>query len=138
MLTQKLTLTCTMEELRPYRIHLEPPNRRIPPAGTGPFGIYGAAYKGALCTVKSLHDAVGTHASRQDVTTSVVDKFVSECVVHSKLRHPNIVQFIGVEYEDDHLFLVLERIDMVLQSCLEAFPNIPLCIKLSVLRYVSA
>ena len=133
-----------MEELRPYQIQLEAPERSVPPVATGTFGIYAAVYKGAPCTVKSLRDASigeGPHESLQQATTSGFDKFVSECILYSKLRHPNIVQFIGVEYGEvpEHcLRLVMERIDTNLQSCLEAYPNIPLAMKLSVLRDVSA
>ena len=133
-----------MEELRPYQIQLEAPERSVPPVATGTFGIYAAVYKGAPCTVKSLRDASigeGPHESLHQATTSRFDKFVSECILYSKLRHPNIVQFIGVEYGEvpEHcLRLVMERIDTNLQSCLEAYPNIPLAMKLSVLRDVSA
>eukprot|EP00731_Ephydatia_muelleri_P005111 Em0002g1287a len=133
-----------MEELRPYQIQLEAPERSVPPVATGTFGIYAAVYKGAPCTVKSLRDASigeGPHESLHQATTSRFDKFVSECILYSKLRHPNIVQFIGVKYGEvpEHcLRLVMERIDTNLQSCLEAYPNIPLAMKLSVLRDVSA
>ena len=83
-------------------------------------------FSGACCVVKFKRP--------------VEDRFVKECCLHSRLRHPNIVQFIGVWYGQDgrDLHLVLERMHARLDVSLEAHPHIPLPIKLSVLRDVSA
>ena len=136
-----------MEELRPLKIKLERPTANVLPVGVGAFGkVYGVCYNGAPCIAKSLHKilmGLGTYeAVSKEQTKPLFTKFVKECVIHSKLRHPNIVQFIGVEYggdPDTDLHLVMERMDNNLESCLEAVPNgIPLVIKLSILRDVSA
>ena len=136
-----------MEELLPFKIELERPDANILPVGAGAFGkVYGISYNGAPCIAKCLHNILMRRGDYEPVakeqTTSLLAKFVKECILHSKLRHPNIVQFIGVEYGHDtdnyDLHLVMERMDTNLEMCLEEIPNIPYAIKLSVLRDVSA
>ncbi len=63
-----------------------------------------------------------------------------ECVTLSKLKHPNIVQFIGVHYGrqgKSDLTLIMECVSTDLYHFLERKKNIPLSIKLSILRDVS-
>ena len=139
-----------MDELRPYQIEVVWPDEDVLPVGAGAFGkVYGISYNGAPCVGKSLHNILlgrGKYeAVHRDQSTPLLAKFVKECVLHSKLRHPNVVQFIGVEYgvnipvnDQIDLVLIMERMDKNLDSCLEAHPHIPLPIKLSVLRDVSA
>eukprot|EP00731_Ephydatia_muelleri_P005143 Em0002g1319a len=137
-----------MESIQAFRIKLERANDKVLPLGAGAYGkVYGISYNGAPCIAKSLHDILmgrGLYeAVPSEQTKSLFTKFVQECHLHSKLRHPNIVQFIGVEYGNDpqnnnDLRLVMERMDTDLKSWFELIPNIPLAIKLSVLRDVSA
>ena len=105
----------------------------------------GITCNGAPCVAKGLRRLLmetPSEAVSGDQSASLFTQLLKECVLHSKLRHPNIVQFIGVEYGNDpskyDLLLVTERIDTDLSTCLRAYPNIPLTIKLSVLRDVSA
>ena len=136
-----------MESIQPFKIKLERSNEKVLPLGAGAYGkVYGISYNGAPCIAKSLHNILMGRELYEPVpseqTKSLFTKFVQECHLHSKLRHPNIVQFIGVEYGNDpdnyDLHLVMEKMDTNLESCLEAIPNIPHAIKLSVLRDVSA
>ena len=139
-----------MDQLRPYKIEVVWPDKDVLPVGAGAFGkVYGISYNGAPCVGKSLHNILLGRGKYEAVprnqSTPLLAKFVKECVLHSKLRHPNIVQFIGVEYgvnipvnDQIDLVLIMERMDKNLDSCLEAHPHTPLPIKLSVLRDVSA
>ena len=67
-------------------------------------------------------------------------RFQQECVLLSRMRHPNIVLFIGVCYPDQNpldLTLIMEFLPMDLEKCLQKYPNLPLPIKLSILLDVS-
>ena len=69
-------------------------------------------------------------------------KFYSECVLLSRMRHPNIVQFMGVYYgpQRDYgreLTLVMERLYMNLYDCLHRYPNIEMWLKISILLDIS-
>ncbi len=52
--------------------------------------------------------------------------FYSECVLLSRMRHPNIVQFMDVPQRDygRELTLVMERLYMNLENCLELYQNL--------------
>ncbi len=70
------------------------------------------------------------------------DKFYAECVLLSRMRHPNIVQFMGVHYgpQRDYgreLTLVMERLYMNLEDCLELYQNLEMWLKISILLDVS-
>ena len=69
-------------------------------------------------------------------------KFRRECVLLSRMRHPNIVQFMGVHYgpQRDYgreLTLVMERLYMNLEDCLELYQNLEMWLKISILLDVS-
>ena len=71
---------------------------------------------------------------------NITSKFRNECVILSKLRHPNIVQFIGVHYGrrgKADLTLIMEFVSSDMAKFLEVHPNIPPTIKLSILLDVS-
>ena len=70
---------------------------------------------------------------------ALADKFKKECVQHSKLRHPNIVQFLGVYTKSDSSLpiLVMEYMPLSLSNCLEDYPEIPPLVKYHILLGVS-
>ena len=136
--------------LEAYKVHVVWPKEQVIVTGDGTFGtVNQILYNGAPCVAKGLrsfmagnrYKAIPTISAKDQYSTSLFDNFVKECVLHSKFRHPNIIQFIGVVYGNEpnnhDLLLVMERIDTNLDSCLEAHPHIPLPIKLSILRDVS-
>ena len=68
----------------------------------------------------------------------ITSKFRNECVILSKLRHPNIVQFIGAHYGrrgKADLTLIMECVSSDMDKFLEVHPNIPLPLKLSEVSY---
>ena len=106
-------------------------------------GAYGAVYEvtvnGTTRIAKRLHDILVTQISRQE-RTSIQQKFAAECVLLSKLRHPNVVHFVGVHYgtSANDLSLVMECLHTDLAKFLVHFSGeIPLSIKLSILLDVS-
>ena len=69
----------------------------------------------------------------------MVDKYYKECSLLSELRHPHIVQFLGICFLPDSQLpiLVMERLQGSLDELLETTPDIPLCTKLSILQDVA-
>jgi len=106
-------------------------------------GCYGAVYEvrvsGVPCIAKRLHNILlGRErevAVSREGRASVIAKFRNECLILSKLKHPNIVQFMGVHFgqDDGDITLVMEFVHMDLEKCIRTYPNIPLSYKLSIL-----
>ena len=101
---------------------------------------------GVKCIEKRIHDILIGRGGNEDVGQEqrggISEKFYRECVILSQLRHPNVVQFVGVQYHrDNSLSLIMEYLPMSMDKCLarcnsENF-SIPLCFKLSILRDVA-
>ena len=89
------------------------------------------------CAGKKLHQFF-LEASGQE-KLAIMLRFVDECLRHSKLRHPNIVQFIGIHFTPGNQIpiLVMELMHLSLASALEQCPNIPSHVKNSILLDVS-
>ncbi len=91
------------------------------------------------CIAKQSH--VNLIENKED-RRAFYQKFYSECVLLSRMRHPNIVQFMGVHYgpQRDYgreLTLVIERLYMNLEICLEQYKNIEMWLKVSILLDIS-
>ena len=110
-------------------------------------GAYGAVYKvtvnGVTCIDKRLHDILVNPEVPRRQRESMRKKFLAECVILSKLRHPHIVHFVGVRCgpNPSDLSLVMECLHTDLAKFLEDNQekgvDIPLPIKLSILLDVS-
>ena len=105
-------------------------------------GSYGYVYEvrlgGVLRIAKKLHK-VFFEASKKE-KKNVVEKFKKECLTLNKLRHPNVVQFIGVYYgkrDKDDIALVMEKLECDLAGFLSDNSNIELSTKVSILHDVS-
>ena len=68
----------------------------------------------------------------------MASKYVQECQLISDLRHPNITLFLGVCFLPNCQLpvLLMERLDGSLDDLLERIPNIPLVLKVSMLKDV--
>lgn len=104
-------------------------------------GAYGSVEEleldGLTCAGKKLHESLIGSCNKD--THSMVERYYKECSLLSDLRHPNIVQFLGVCFlPDSHLpVLVMERLEGSLDELLESTPNIPLFTKVSILQDVA-
>ena len=109
--------------------------------GSGSFGsVYQVTVNGFPCIAKRLHDILVSQNVSEGERQSIRQRFRKECILLSKLRYPNIVQFIGVHYQKmatDDLTLLMERLYTDLEKCLNAHQNIPLPIQLSILLDVA-
>ena len=66
--------------------------------------------------------------------------FTEECLLHSQLRHPNIVQFIGIHYPQGSTvpMLIMEYLPLSLRHCLETTPHLLPDVKYSILLDVAS
>lgn len=104
-------------------------------------GSYGSVFEvllhGTVFAAKELHPILDSRKIR--------DYFLDECVHNSKLRHPNIVQLIGIYYPkptDELPWLVMElmpkgSLNSLIESCKKEKEDIPFCYKQSILVNVS-
>ena len=110
-------------------------------------GCYGAVYEvrlhGSLCIAKRLHDILVGRGKEEPVQpeqrAAVIDRFREECYLLSGLRHPNVVEFMGVHYGRDEadISLIMEYMHMDLDQCMKKYPKIPFPYKTSILRDVA-
>ena len=108
--------------------------------GSGSYGyVFKVIVDGMECIAKRLHSAMTVSVSLQQ-RQAVTSKFRNECIILSKLRHPNIVQFVGVHYgsKSTQLTLIMECAKCDLdQLILSDHSNVPLPLKLSILLDIS-
>ena len=105
--------------------------------GTGAYGsVLEFKLSGASCAGKRLHDML-LGAQSEDFTAG---RFKRECQLLASLRHPNIVQFLGLAFLPDSSLpcLLMERLHCSLDEYLEKWQKIPLSIKKSILLDVSS
>ena len=120
--------------------------------GAGAYGsVEEVAVPGAVCAAKKIHEVF---LDRSDIPESEVRKsaaqFVRECQLMSTLRHPNIVQFLGVCFLPGSRLpaLVMERLLTSLHDLLDPEtdtppppdapkPFFPLSLKCSILHNVA-
>ena len=106
--------------------------------GNGSFGVVDELYvQGTLCAAKQLHESL------LDPWTEGVDKvkirFEKECQIMASIRHPNIVQFLGLHKFPNCSYptLVMERLAMSLEDLLidvkRKRDNLPFSLKVSIL-----
>ena len=75
----------------------------------------------------------------EETVAETTSKYVSLCRILSRLRHPNITQFIGLCFLQDHLLpmVVTEKHLGNLHCLLETVANIPMILKQSMLEDVA-
>ena len=114
-------------------------NRRI---GSGAFGIVYAVKIGeTICAAKQVHSILIEGVSEVE-RQYIVESFMRECQFCSTLRHPNIVQFLGIYYPEGTNrtqlpAMVMEMMASSLNSFIEKHTAIPVDIKYSIIHDVS-
>ena len=109
--------------------------------GRGAYGsVFTVKYQGVVCAAKKIHPILMENVSNEE-RQKVKDDFIRECLCCSNIRHPNIVQFVGVYYPSDYLglpIMVMELMDSSLTKFVEKNKSqIAIQTKISVLYDVS-
>ena len=114
-------------ELRPFVLsNVRLTGTRI---GAGAYGsVEEVAIPGAICAAKKIHDFFHdtVQVSAVDIGTATT-QFIRECRLMSTLRHPHIVQFLGVCFFPGSILpaLVMERLLTSLHDLLDINPPLP-------------
>jgi len=58
--------------------------------------VYEVDYEGKLCAAKEIHTVKLQYTQGKDELQKIKDDFLEECKIWSNLRHPCVVQFLGV------------------------------------------
>ena len=115
--------------------------------GSGSYGsVEEVAIPGAVCAAKKIHDIFqDPRQMSREAIEKVEDEFVQECQLMNTLRHPHIVQFLGVCFLPGSRMpaLVMEKLAASLHDILDPEPApvtkpfIPVSQKRSVLHDVA-
>ena len=137
-------LITAIERLRPFHVSLDEHTDTANEAGVGSFGtVYKSRLNGANCAVKKIHEILTGFGGNIPVATddwgTLMEKFTREIELLSRLRHPNIVQFLGVTgFSGDprNISLVMEYVDISLETFIKRRKDKdrPLSIKVSILK----
>ena len=82
--------------------------------------VFEVDWNGTVCAAKRLHDILLEDQLAGGVA-KLIGNFEAECLTWSKLRHPGVVQFLGVHMDRRSRFpmLVMEKMDTSLRTYLE-------------------
>lgn len=104
--------------------------------GSGCFAtVFELNFKGLKCAGKKINDR-----DLSNDETYRTERFEKECRLLSQVRHPNIVQFLGVYSQEDAKapLLVMEFLPMTLTFCIEQYSGeLSNCISYSILHDIA-
>ena len=116
--------------------------------GRGAYGrVYAVKYFQMVCAAKEIHSILVEDVAEAE-KIRIVGSFIEECRQCSKLRHPNIIQFLGIYYPTRTggggsikrkalPVMVMEMMACSLTTFVEKHKNIPVHIKYSIVNDVS-
>ena len=125
-------------ELRPFVVPDVQPTGKV--LGEGSYGsVEEAKIPGATCVIKKLHEALLPPPNEARGADRMASIFVEECRLMSTVRHPHIVQFLGVCFPPGSRLpaLIMEKLFIDLHNLLENNPDIPLSMKQDILLDVA-
>ena len=132
-------------DLRPFLLSSARATGRT--IGSGSYGsVEEVAVPGAVCAAKKIHDFFqDPRQMPREGIEKAADEFVRECQLMSTLRHPHIVQFLGVCFLPGSRMpaLVMEKLATSLHDILDPEPPpptkpfVPVSLKRSILHDVA-
>ena len=98
------------------------------------YGCFGAVYRvpydGVFCAAKDQ--------CRCDHNLYKIEYFQQECLLHSKLRHPNIVQMLGVCYHNNSLHQPIKVMELLGCKISSIINSVSMYVKLALMQDVSS
>ena len=95
------------------------------------------SFRGLKCAGKRpFHTTLYDSASLQE-RERMLERFQEECQLLNRLKHPNIVQFLGVHFEEDIPVLVMEFLHLTLSENLERYGVMEERVSLTILEDVA-
>ena len=93
--------------------------------------VVGLEYRGLKCAGKKLH-----HILVEEGVRETVYRFEGECRLLAQMRHPKVVQFIGVYFEEESEIpiLVMEFLPTTLARCIDMYGVLPEEVSYSILH----
>ena len=132
MAAQPSLSLCDAPELQPYIVKdVEQTGKEL---GRGSYGVVlEVKVEGAICAAKKLHNLLVQ--SDNEGYQVLVQKFVKEIDLLKQLRHPRIVQYMGLAFLPGTALplLLMERLDITLDDTIEAKGKFPISMKRSIL-----
>ena len=113
--------------------------------GRGAYGkVYAVKYCQTICAAKEIHSILVEGVGQVEMQRTI-QSFMRECRQCSTLRHPNVIQFLGVYYPTEAgganmmglPAMVMEMMADSLTSFVEKHEKIPVHIKYSIVHDVS-
>ena len=116
--------------------------------GRGAYGrVYAVNYHGTICAAKEIHSILVEEVGEVEMQRTV-ESFMRECSQCSTLRHPNVIQFLGIYYPSiagagslqgrmQLPVMVMEMMADSLTSLVDKHEKIPVHIKFSIVHDVS-
>ena len=115
--------------------------------GRGAYGrVYAVNYYGTICAAKEIHSILVEGVGQVQMQRTI-ESFMRECRQCSTLRHPNVIQFLGVYYPSVGVggvqgrirlpVMVMEMMADSLTSLVDKHAKIPVHIKFSIVHDVS-
>ena len=114
--------------------------------GRGAYGrVYTVKYCEMICAAKEIHSILVEGVGEAEMHRTI-GSFLTECHQCSTLRHPNIIQFLGIYYPPEAggvsrrmrlPVMVMEMMADSLTSFVDKYEKIPIQIKFSIVHDVS-
>ena len=113
--------------------------------GRGAYGrVYAVKYCQTICAAKEIHSILVEGVGQVEMQRTI-ESFMTECRQCSTLRHPNVIQFLGVYYPTGEgganrmrlPVMVMEMMADSLTSFVDKHEKIPVHIKYSIVHDVS-
>ena len=133
-LVRSMAARATFTGFDPYRLNrVTVTDRKL---GHGSYAtVLELEYMGLKCAGKKIHEVL----LRQGGASYTVRRFEEECCLLSQVRHPNVVQFLGVYFQQGvpAPILVMEFLPINLTSCIDRYGILPNEISYSILHDVA-